>query len=106
MGIRYTVTKEGKQGQLRPYGPSYNCQRVFFERLSSLENGDPVWIPFDIIEDRVRDWLKENKRTTRFTEYVYKKEDGQSGYFSERFGYLRKISPGLWEYQTWHEFCD
>lgn len=102
MGKRYTFFDVGKQGQERPYGDSIYTQRLMVERQE--ENG--TWVPFDVIEDRIRDILKANQSTTGFTDYVYKKEDGQGGYFRRRFVYLMKISPGVWEHRTLRKFCD
>lgn len=102
MSKRYTFFNVGKQGQAKPYGDSYYTQRLMIE----FQKEDGSWELFDIIEDRVKEILLDNKRTTGYTEYVYKPEDGQSGYFSRRFSYLKKISPGVWEYQTYQKFTD
>lgn len=104
MAQRYTFMHIGKQGQLRPYGDSFTTVQLLVE--CSGNEGDADWVPFDIIEDRIKDVLKANKHVTGYTDYVYKPEDGEGGYFSRRFGYLKKISPGLWELQTYSKFTD
>ena len=102
MGQRITFYDVGPQGQQKPYGDHIYTRRIMVE----YQLGNGSWEAFDIIEDRVRELLLNNKQITGFTTYIYNPEDGADGYFSRRFRYLKKISPGVWEYQTYKKFTD
>lgn len=102
MGQRYTFYNVGPQGLQELFGDHIYTRRIMIE----LQLGDGSWDAFDIIEERVRELLLNNKQITGFTSYVYNPEDGADGYYRPRFGYLKKILPGVWEYQIYQKFTD
>jgi hypothetical protein len=103
MAARYTV-EHLQQGQQRPYGDSIYVTRFSIEH-NHAEGGE--WVPFDIIEDRVRELLK-GIPSTGFTDYVRPtgRQLTEGEHFTKYLVYLKKVEPGVWEFKCVSAFCD
>jgi hypothetical protein len=101
---RYTVTTVSPYGQ-RPYGPWIRTYQVLFEVDYGGSGG---WKPSETLtEEFVREKL--NKLGHGFTEFTYPPTDREattSDYFATRLQYLKKVGPGLWEFQTYEANTD
>lgn len=107
MGHRVTV-KNLASGQPRPYADSRSIVQVLFETEDYQNLG--TYKPWDLTEERVRERLKG--LVCGFTEFRYPQDckdpakPTASEYFTTRLDYLKKVSPGLWEFKTTSAFTD
>lgn len=106
---RYTVDLISG-GQARAYGPTTHKVQVLFElRTSWGPEPRGEWRPYDELkEENVRQRLTNLQ--CGFTEFTYPPKeptgDAMGDYYRTRLVYLKKVGPGLWEFETSAEYTD
>lgn len=92
------ITYENISRGQRPYGDTFHGYRVTFER--QWRTDEDTLRPWDLPEERVRQELK------RLSIGFVDPDDKLEGWWSTRLEYLRKIAPGVWEFETRSPYTD
>lgn len=91
-----------QSGQTRRYGDTIHTYRVFFEHCSEIRKGPVNTTPPNDTFEPV-EWYQG--LIERYLRGIYNWTNPEEGnWASPRLDYLRKVSPGLWEFSVREEY--